>query len=160
MSDLPPVSMGEARSDGRSQRLRRGSRRFVRAGRGPRNELSSTATPADLPDSPSECRSAKKKTVQGNPNSDRLERANLSADAHAAVSPTHVALYTVFYNFCRIRVTPAMEADHVWSGYCEYMKLRRGKSEDRGRQPAISELRPQDFLFVAQPILSKPKSLT
>ena len=120
--------------------------------------------------SPSECRSTKKKTVQGNPNSDRVstshvERANLSMRMHmrrytrltnafSKKFENHVhmvALYTVFYNFCRIhktlRVTPAMEAgltDHVleMTDIVEYMDSLAPPPKKRGpykkRQPAIS----------------------
>jgi IS1 family transposase len=90
--------------------------------------------------SPGVCTGLIKEPVFGKPNPDKIstshvERQNLNmrmgmrrftrltngfskkVESHAAM----VALYTVFYNFCRVhktlRVTPAMEAgltDHVW----------------------------------------------
>lgn len=90
--------------------------------------------------SPAECTGARKEPVFGKPDmakvsTSHVERQNLNmrmgmrrftrltngflkkVESHAAM----VAVYTVFYNFCRIhctlRVTPAMQAgltDHVW----------------------------------------------
>jgi IS1 family transposase len=90
--------------------------------------------------SPAECTGSKKVWVSGEPDkalvsTSHVERQNLTMRMHMRrftrltnafskkfESHAHmVALYTVFYNFCRIhktlRVTPAMEAgltDHVW----------------------------------------------
>jgi IS1 family transposase len=90
--------------------------------------------------SPAECTGIRKMPIEGKPDMDavstsHVERQNLTMRMHMrrftrltnAFSKTFtshmdmVALYTVFYNFCRIhktlRVTPAMEAglaDHVW----------------------------------------------
>lgn len=91
--------------------------------------------------SPAECTGIKKRTVEGRPDeahisTSHVERQNLTMRMHmrrftrltngfSKKFENHmhmVALYTVFYNFCRIhktlRVTPAMEAnltDHVWN---------------------------------------------
>ena len=90
--------------------------------------------------SPSECTGTRKRRVQGNPDpkavsTSYVERQNLTMRMHMrrftrltngfskkVENHMHmVALYTMFYNFCRIhktlRVTPAMEAgltDRVW----------------------------------------------
>lgn len=90
--------------------------------------------------SPAECTGTKKRIVSGYPvksdvSTSYVERQNLTMRMHmrrftrltnafSKKFENHmhmVALYTVFYNFCRIhktlRVTPAMEAnltDHVW----------------------------------------------
>lgn len=90
--------------------------------------------------SPAECTGTKKLKISGEPDkalvsTSHVERQNLTMRMHMRrftrltnafskkfESHAHmVALYTVFYNFCRIhktlRVTPAMEAgltDHVW----------------------------------------------
>ena len=90
--------------------------------------------------SPAECTGTRKLRVEGKPDlaavsTSHVERQNLTMRMHMrrftrltngfskkVESHAHmVALYTVFYNFCRIhktlRVTPAMEAgltDHVW----------------------------------------------
>jgi IS1 family transposase len=91
--------------------------------------------------SPGECIGTKKRWVQGNPDMDyvstsHVERQNLTmrmsmrrftrlTNAFSKKLDNHVAalaLYFVFYNFCRIhkslRVSPAMAAgvsDHLWS---------------------------------------------
>ncbi len=90
--------------------------------------------------SPAECTGTRKERISGNPDralvsTSHVERQNLTMRMHmrrftrltnafSKKFENHmhmVALYTVFYNFCRIhktlRVTPAMEAnltDHVW----------------------------------------------
>ena len=90
--------------------------------------------------SPSECTGTRKRRVEGNPDyrhvsTSHVERQNLTMRMHmrrftrltnafSKKFENHmhmVALYTMFYNFCRIhktlRVTPAMEAglsDRVW----------------------------------------------
>jgi IS1 family transposase len=90
--------------------------------------------------SPAECTGARKVRIEGDPDikavsTSHVERQNLTMRMHMRrftrltnafskkfESHAHmVALYTVFYNFCRIhktlRVTPAMQAgltDHVW----------------------------------------------
>ena len=90
--------------------------------------------------SPSECIGTRKRRVEGNPDpktisTSYVERQNLTMRMHMrrftrltngfskkVENHMHmVALYTMFYNFCRIhktlRVTPAMEAgltDRVW----------------------------------------------
>ena len=90
--------------------------------------------------SPSECTGTRKRRVEGNPDSwaistSHVERQNLTmrmqmrrftrlTNGFSKKFENHVhmvALYTVFYNFCRIhktlRVTPAMEAgltDRIW----------------------------------------------
>ena len=90
--------------------------------------------------SPAECTGAKKEIISGFPvkadvSTSHVERQNLTMRMHmrrftrltnafSKKFENHmhmVALYTMFYNFCRIhktlRVTPAMEAgltDHVW----------------------------------------------
>ena len=90
--------------------------------------------------SPSECTGTRKRRVEGNPDpkavsTSYVERQNLTMRMHMrrftrltngfskkVENHMHmVALYTMFYNFCRIhktlRVTPAMEAgltDRVW----------------------------------------------
>ena len=90
--------------------------------------------------SPAVCTGAKKRRIEGNPDmahvsTSHVERQNLTMRMHmrrftrltnafSKKFENHmhmVALYTMFYNFCRIhktlRVTPAMEAgltDRVW----------------------------------------------
>jgi IS1 family transposase len=91
--------------------------------------------------SPSECVGARKDTITGNPDPKRVstsytERANLTmrmsmrrftrlTNAFSKKLANHadaIALYFMYYNFCRVhqtlRVTPAMEAglsNHVWT---------------------------------------------
>lgn len=109
--------------------------------------------------SPAECTGAKKERVEGNPDmahvSTYVERQNLTMRMHMRrftrftngfskkfENYLHmVALYTVFYNFCKIhktlRVTPAMEAgltaticEFAWIG--ELIDARAPNSGPRG----------------------------
>ena len=120
--------------------------------------------------SPSECKGTKAKVVQGKPDLNRVstshvERANLSMRMHMRQytrltnafskkfeNHCHMAaIYTVFYNFCRIhrslKVTPAQEAGltaHIWemTDIVEYMDSVAPPQKKRGPykkcQPAIS----------------------
>lgn len=108
--------------------------------------------------SPAECTGTKKLKISGEPDkalvsTSHVERQNLTMRMHMRrftrltnafskkfESHAHmVALYTVFYNFCRIhktlRVTPAMEAgltDHVWEME-EVIAVMDGRAPKPGR---------------------------
>jgi len=114
--------------------------------------------------SPAECTGAKKVKIKGNPDHDHVstsyvERANLTMRMHnrrftrltnafSKKFENHahmVALYAVWYNFCRIhktlRVSPAMAAgvsDRLWSmeGVTEMIEAGMPKPGNRGSYKA------------------------
>ncbi len=116
-------------------------------------KLYGNANDPDIRYSPSECIGVESKIVMGSPDPEHIstsyvERSNLSMRTHlrrfTRLSLGHskklanhahmVAIYFMYYNFCRVhqtlRVTPAMEAgisNHVW-GIEEIVKLLDSKS--------------------------------
>ena len=114
--------------------------------------------------SPSECTGTRKRRVEGNPDYRRVstshvERQNLTMRMHmrrftrltnafSKKFENHmhmVALYTMFYNFCRIhktlRVTPAMEAslaDRVW-GIEDILAIMDERAPKPGRPKAYKK---------------------
>ena len=115
--------------------------------------------------SPSECTGTRKRHVEGNPDlsavsTSHVERQNLTMRMHMrrftrltngfskkVENHMHmVALYTMFYNFCRIhktlRVTPAMESgltDRVWDME-DLVRIMDERAPKPGRPKAYNKI--------------------